>query len=141
MKFRYPWLSQLEQSSNHSINLKIRDVRDDTVYAHQFWSGMQEDIRQTCLPCCLCAQYLKNERHRRYQRYLCSAQISVLDLFKIGGKHYLVSIEHYSNYFELDSLKNTIASTLFLFILLIYKPRSHEEKFLATTNMLVIDIY
>ena len=118
MKFRYPWLSQLEQSSNHSINLKIRDVRDDTVYAHQFWSGMQEDIRQTC-----------------------SAQISVLDLFKIGGKHYLVSIEHYSNYFELDSLKNTIASTLFLFILFIYKPRSHEEKFLATKNVLVIDIY
>ena len=35
-----------------------------------------------------------------------------VDLFQLDGKHYLVSVDHYSGYFELDVLKNTTASTV-----------------------------
>ena len=38
-------------------------------------------------------------------------KISV-DLFHLDGKNYLVTIDHYSDFFELDSLTNTYAKTV-----------------------------
>ena len=39
------------------------------------------------------------------------SKISV-DLFQLDGKHYLVMVDHYSDYFELDSLRSTTASAV-----------------------------
>jgi len=39
------------------------------------------------------------------------SKISV-DLFQLDGKHYLVMVDHYSDYLELDYLRSTTVSAL-----------------------------
>ena len=34
------------------------------------------------------------------------------DIFQLAGSNYLVMVDHYSDFFELDSLRNTTASTV-----------------------------
>ena len=35
-----------------------------------------------------------------------------VDLFQLDGNHYLVTVDHYSDYFELDSLRSATASVV-----------------------------
>ena len=39
------------------------------------------------------------------------SKVSV-DIFSLDGKQYLVTVDHYSDFFEIDSLQNTHASTV-----------------------------
>ena len=80
-----------------------------------FWPEMQSDIRETCLSCGICSQY-HGERptepmlsHKIPSRPW--SKISV-NLFALDGKQYLVMVDHYSEYFELESLRNIAASTV-----------------------------
>ncbi|XP_028394422.1 uncharacterized protein K02A2.6-like [Dendronephthya gigantea] len=77
-----------------------------------FWPGMSAAIRQTCSSCGLCAQY-KSERPTEPMK---SQEIPTLpwervrvDLFQLDGKTYLVTVDHYSDFIEIDWLKNTSA--------------------------------
>lgn len=96
--------------AHQGVDSSIRRARETL-----FWPGMQAAIRQTCLSCGLCAQYLTERptEPMKSQKIptLPWSRISV-DLFQLDGKHYLVSVDHYSDYFELDVLKNTTASTV-----------------------------
>ena len=77
-----------------------------------FWPGMSAAIRQTCSSCGLCAHY-KSERPTEPMKSqeiptLPWERISV-DLFQLDGKTYLVTVDHYSDFIEIDWLKNTSA--------------------------------
>ena len=80
-----------------------------------YWPGKQVVIRQTCSSCGVFAQYL-SERPREpmgshdipFQPW---SKVSV-DLFQLNGSNYLVLVDHYSDYFELEPLQNTLASTV-----------------------------
>lgn len=80
-----------------------------------FWPGMRAAIRESCLACGICAQY---QAERPVEPMLSHdvpsrpwSKISVV-LFQLDGKHYLVMVDHYSDYFELDSLRSTTASAV-----------------------------
>ena len=79
-----------------------------------FWPGMQSDIRETCLSCGICSQYYAERPTEPMLSHKIPSRpwskISV-DLFALDGKQYLVMVDHYSDYFELESLRNVTAST------------------------------
>ena len=80
-----------------------------------FWPGMQSNIRETCLSCGICSQYhAERPTEPMLSHEIPSrpwSKISV-DLFALDGKQYLVMIDHYSDYFELESLRHVAASTV-----------------------------
>ena len=76
---------------------------------------MQAAIRQTCSSCGVCAQYL-SERPREPTGshdipFRPWSKVSA-DLFQLNGSNYLVLVDHYRDYFKLEPLQNTIASTV-----------------------------
>jgi len=86
--------------------------------AHEslFWPGMQAAIREYCLSCGLCAQYLSE----RPQEPMKSHEIPTrpwskisANLFQLDGSNYLVMVDYYSDFFELDPLsRNTSANSV-----------------------------
>ena len=80
-----------------------------------FWPGMQAAIRETSMACGTCAQYLAERPNEPMLSHNTPSRpwskIST-DLFQLDGKHYLVMVDHYSDYFELDSLRSTTASAV-----------------------------
>ena len=80
-----------------------------------FWPGMQAALRETGLSWGICSQFL-NERsqepmksHEIFNRPWSKVRA---DIFQLAGSNYLVMVDHYSDFFELDSLRNTTASTV-----------------------------
>ena len=76
---------------------------------------MSAAICQTCSSCGLCAQY-KSEQPTESMKSqeiptLPWERISV-DLFQLDGKTYLVTVDHYSDFIEIDWLKNTSATAV-----------------------------
>ena len=80
-----------------------------------FWPGMQAAIRETCLSCGICSQYLSERPQEPMKSYEIPnrpwSRVSA-DIFQLAGNNYLVMVDHYSDFFELDSLRNTTASTV-----------------------------
>ena len=80
-----------------------------------FWPGMQSDIREACLSCGICSQYHAERPTEPMLSHKIPSRpwskISV-DLFALDGKQYLVMVDHYSDYFELEPLRNVAASTV-----------------------------
>ena len=89
------------------------------------WIAASEERKKLCFgqvckqpsdrPVGLCAQYL-TERPTEPMKLqeiptVPWSRISV-ELFQLDGKHYLVSVDHDNDYFELDVLKNTTVSTV-----------------------------
>ncbi|KAL9976247.1 hypothetical protein ACROYT_G013519 [Oculina patagonica] len=77
---------------------------------------MQAAIREKCLSCGLCAQYLSERPREPMQSHEIPtrpwSKISA-DLFQLDGNNYLVMVDHYSDFFELDPLgRNTSANTV-----------------------------
>ena len=73
-------------------------------------------IREKCLSCGLCAQYLSERQREPMQSHEIPtrpwSKISA-DLFQLDGSNYLVMVDHYSDFFELDPLyRNTSANTV-----------------------------
>ena len=77
-----------------------------------FWPGMSAAIHQTCSSCGLCLQYKSEQPTEPMESQeiptLPWERISV-DLFQLDGKTYLVTVDHYSDFIEIDWLKNTSA--------------------------------
>ena len=81
-----------------------------------FWPGMQAAIREKCLSCGLCAQYLSERPREPMKSHEIPtrpwSKISA-DLFQLDGSNYLVMVDHYSDFFELDPLGgNTSANAV-----------------------------
>ena len=81
-----------------------------------FWPGMLAAIREKCLSCGLCAQYLSERPQEPMRSHDIPtrpwSKISA-DLFQLDGSNYLVMVDHYSDVFELDLLSgNTSANTV-----------------------------
>ena len=80
-----------------------------------FWPGMQSDIRETCFSCGICSQcHAERPTEPMLSHKIPSRPWSKIrvDLFALDGKQYLVMVDHYSDYFELEPLRNVAASTV-----------------------------
>lgn len=75
-----------------------------------FWLGMSSDIRQICETCEVCAQFQTEQPREPMKSHtvlqLPWARVSV-NLFQLRGKNYMVIVDHFSDFIELDYLKNT----------------------------------
>ena len=70
-----------------------------------FWPAMSATIRRACSTCGLCAQYKAEQLTEPMQSQeipqLPWERISV-DLFQLDSKQYLVNVDHYSDFIEID---------------------------------------
>ena len=96
---------------------KAHQGADSSIWrAHEsvYWPGMQAAIRQTCSSCRVCAQYLSKRRREPMGSHDIPfwpwSKVSA-DLFQLNGSNYLVLVDHYNDYFELEPLQNTLPST------------------------------
>ena len=80
-----------------------------------FWPEMSADIRQTFDACGVCAKFQvdKPKKKKTIQSHaepeLPRATI-ILDVFQLEGKNDIVTVDHYSDFIELDYLKNITAN-------------------------------
>lgn len=80
-----------------------------------FWPGMSKEIRQFIEACDICSSLsykqspepliLRDTPSRPWERVGS-------DLFSISGRDYLITVDYYSNYFEIDYLLNTSSATV-----------------------------
>ena len=105
-----PEMLQKLHGSHQGAESTIRRAREV-----MFWPGMQAAIRDTCQTCGTCAQYMTQRPAEPMLSHdipsLPWSKVS-LDLFSLDGKDYLVTVDHYSDFFELDALKSTNANTV-----------------------------
>ena len=97
--------------AHQGVDSSIRRARESL-----FWPGMQAAIKEKCLSCGLCARYVCERPQEPMQSHTIPirpwSKISA-DLFHLDGNNYLVMVDHYSDYIELDSLSgNTSANTV-----------------------------
>lgn len=80
-----------------------------------FWPNMRADIRDTVARCSTCNEYTKRQvkepmmTHKIPERPWSRV---AMDLFSLAHKSYLVVVDYYSDFIEVDMLKDTTAATL-----------------------------
>ena len=82
-----------------SMNRRAREV--------MYWPGMQVAILQKSAKCLLCASYgsaLPKEPMLSHEIPQGPWKFISQDLFKQGGRWYAVTVDHYSDWFEVDLL-------------------------------------
>lgn len=80
-----------------------------------FWPGMNADIKQYISMCETCRKYeMSNQKETLMNHelpYMPWEKVGV-DLFELDGKDYMVTVDYYSNYWEIDRLYDTKAKTV-----------------------------
>jgi len=81
-----------------------------------FWPGMRSMIEDTCAACGKCAQYKSqsNTKEPMLSHPIPEYpwQYVSQDLATFNSAHYLVTVDHYSDFIEVDELNDTLASTI-----------------------------
>ncbi|KAK3703506.1 hypothetical protein QZH41_002225 [Actinostola sp. cb2023] len=91
-----------------------------------FWPGMSAEIKEMVSACETCRTYETSPQKETLMPHETPAhpweQIGV-DLFTFDNKEFLVTVDYYSNFWEVDRLPNTRASTVIL------KLKSHFARY------------
>ena len=85
----------------------------DTMY----WPSMRRDIQDACDSCPTCAQWgSKHQPEPMLHQPVPELpwQFVSQDIFHNGTRSYLVTVDHYSDFFEVDTLTDTLSSTIVL---------------------------
>ena len=80
-----------------------------------FWPSMSKDIEEFCHSCSTCAQYGKQAATEPMLSHPIPTlpwQFVSQDIFAFGNKQYLITVDHYSDFYELDELVNTLSTTI-----------------------------
>jgi len=103
-------LLQKVHAGHMGINSCLRRARELV-----FWPGMSAQIRQFIQSCPVCLTYSDKQQletlcrheipHRPWQKV-------GTDLFEIKGRHYLVTVDYLSLFFEIDYLPDTTSQTV-----------------------------
>ncbi len=90
--------------SSHQGIVKSKQMARDIL----FWNGMNKQIEEVVSKCSIC----QTMRHQLQKEPMMSTEIPSFpweqassDLCEIERKHYLVTVDHYSGYIEVDELK------------------------------------
>ena len=91
-----------------------------------FWPGMSADLKNYVSSCNVCNKYcIKNTKESLKSHDFPSrpwAKVG-MDIFTIGNCNYLILVDYYSSYFEVNSLENLLASTV------VNKVRGHFSRY------------
>ena len=103
-------MKQKVHSGHLGINSSLRRARDLI-----FWPGMSSEIRQYIETCAVCASmcdkqtpetlFMHDVPHRPWEKVGS-------DLFTIENRNYLVTVDYYSNFFEVDFLPETTSKAV-----------------------------
>ena len=80
-----------------------------------FWPGMSSEITDVVTACSVCSEYQARQQKEPLMTYKIPKTPWTLvgqDLFSYRGDDYLVTVDFYSDYFELDHLSDTTAVTV-----------------------------
>jgi len=100
----------LHESSHLGIDSCLRRARD-TVY----WPGMNAELKQHIKSCPTCAEYQPAQQKEPILRPTKPArpwEIVSSDIFTLSGKNYMVTVDHYSGFFEIDDLPTVSSETI-----------------------------
>ena len=98
-------------ASHQGVEASIRKAREVL-----YWPGCSTDIKTACEECELCRQYDTQNTKEPMQSHKIPElpwQVVSQDLFTYQRKDYLLTIDHYSDFIEVDLLSDTTASTVF----------------------------
>lgn len=105
-----PEFLQKIHSGHSGTEASLRKARETV-----FWPGITRDVHTHIGNCSTCNAL----QHKQPKETLTAHQIPSLpwsklgmDLFTLQGSHYLISVDYYSDYWELDELTDTTASTV-----------------------------
>ena len=80
-----------------------------------FWRGMRSAVKDTCSSCGKCAAYGQEQPRESMLSTPIPEypwQFVSQDLFKFERSNFLITVDHYSDYIEVDLLENTLSSTV-----------------------------
>ena len=80
-----------------------------------FWPNMSKDIEAFCQTCPTCAQYGKQATTEPMLSHPTPTrpwQFVSQDIFEFEQKQYLITVDHYCDFYELDQLINTQSTTI-----------------------------
>ena len=80
-----------------------------------FWPGLNSQITDMCQSCVTCAQHAHQHPREPLQPYPVPTlpwQLVSQDLFELNGLAYLVTVDHYSDFYELDKLPTIQSSAV-----------------------------
>ena len=83
----------------------------DTMY----WPSMRRNIQETCEHCPTCAQWGNKHQPEPMLHHPIPElpwQFVSQDILQHGTQCYLVTVDHYSDFFEVDTLHDTLSSTI-----------------------------
>ena len=105
---RYQTMKQLH-SSHIGINGSLRRARECL-----FWPGMNAEIKDYISQCDICTQHSAKQPKETLMSHQAPdrpwEKIAV-DICTTDGKDYLITVDCFSNFWEMDRLRNTKAST------------------------------
>ena len=115
-------MKQKIHAGHLGINSCLRRAR-----THVYWPGMSAEIRQFVENCSTCSSLQRKQPAQPlYLRKIPSRpwQEIALDIFTIKGRNYLITTDYYSQFFEVDFLKNDLTSTN-----IIFKLKAHFSRY------------
>ena len=95
-----PEIKMKVHAGHQGINSCLRRAREFI-----YWSGMSSEIRQYVESCDSCDSYVSKQTPETLHMHEVPTrpfQKVRTDLFTIGGKDYLITVDYHSHYFEVD---------------------------------------
>ena len=80
-----------------------------------FWPGMSAEVRQLVAQCETCAKFgtsLQKETLRPHELPRRPWQKIAVDLFECNKKHYMVTVDYFRNYWEMDDVNSSTTATI-----------------------------
>ncbi|KAK3752981.1 hypothetical protein QZH41_016289 [Actinostola sp. cb2023] len=114
-------LKEKIHSSHMGIESCLRRARECV-----YWPGMSADIRQLIETCETCRKFEVSQPKESLMPHEVPSrpwQRVGVDLFELNNKDYLVCVDYYSNFWEVDRLRDTKANTVIL------KMKSHFSRY------------
>ena len=103
-------VKQKAHAGHMAINACIRRARDLV-----FWPGLSKEIRQLVESCKTCARHANKQQPETLHMHPVPdrpwAKVGT-DLFTISGRDYLVTVDYFSNFYEIDFLADTLLETI-----------------------------
>ena len=110
-----PWsmrseIKKLLHSTHSGIDACLRRARECV-----YWPGMTSDISQIVASCEICQKFqAANQPETLEPHEMPTRQWEKIgvDLFELDGKDYLITVDYLSNFWEIDRLRDTRATTV-----------------------------